>query len=65
MDAACAAGVDFDERAYHDRICRYEGQWWRERLGEFSAEPQGDAVEIAKEIADKYREDLILYKTRP
>ena len=58
MDAACAAGVDFDERAYHDRICKYEGQWWRERLHEFSAEPQGDAVEIATEIAEKYREEL-------
>ena len=58
MDAACAAGEDFDERAYHDRICKYEGQWWRERLHEFPSEPQGDAVAIAKEIAERYREEL-------
>ena len=58
MDAAIAQGVDFDEVAYHNRICKYEGQWWRERLYTFSAEPQGDAVEIAKEIAEKYRKEL-------
>ena len=58
MDAAIAAGKDFDEVAYHNRICKYEGQWWRERLHTFNAEPQGDAVMIATEIAEKYRAEL-------
>ena len=58
MDTAIAAGEDFDERAYHDRICKYEGQWWRERLHIFNAEPQGDAIAIAKNISEKYREEL-------
>ena len=49
-------GVPFDEQAYHDSICVYEGRWWRERLGEFPAEPQGDARELAKKIADSYRQ---------
>ena len=58
MDAAIAQGVDFDEVAYHNRICKYEGQWWRERLHTFNAEPQGEAVEIAKNIAEKYRDEV-------
>ena len=58
MDAAIDAKKHFDEKAYHERICKYEGQWWRERLGTFSAEPEGDGVALAKEIADKYREEL-------
>ena len=58
MDAAIDANQPFDEKAYHERICKYEGQWWRERLGTFSAEPQGDGVALAKEITDKYRAEL-------
>ena len=58
VDAAIDAGQPFDEKAYHERICKYEGQWWRERLGTFSAEPQGDGVALAKNIVDKYRAEL-------
>ena len=58
VDAAIDAGQPFDEKAYHERICKYEGQWWRERIGTFSAEPQGDGVALAKAIADKYRAEL-------
>ena len=58
MNAAIETDEDFDETKYHKRICTYEGQWWRERYGTFSAEPEGDAVEIAKEITEKYREQL-------
>ena len=58
LDAAIDAGQPFDEKAYHERICKYEGQWWRERLGIFSVEPQGDGVTLAREIADKYRAEL-------
>ena len=58
VDAAIEAGQPFDERAYHDRICKYEGQWWRERLGTFNAEPQGDGIALAKAVADKYRAEL-------
>ena len=58
VDAAIEAKKPFDEKAYHDRICKYEGQWWRERLGTFSAEPQGDGVALAREMAEKYRDDL-------
>ena len=61
MDAAIEAGQLFDEKAYHDRICKYEGQWWRERLGSFSAVPQGDGIAMAKEIAEKYRQQLEEY----
>ena len=61
MDAAIAAGEDFDERAYHDRICKYEGQWWRERLGSFSAEPTNNGVALAFEIAQKYRDEMKQY----
>ena len=58
VDAAIDAKKPFDEKAYHERICKYEGQWWRERLGNFSAEPEGDGVALAKVIADKYRAEL-------
>ena len=58
VNAAIEANVPFDEEAYHKRICAYEGQWWRERMFEFNAEPVGDGKAIAKEIADKYRERL-------
>ena len=58
VNAAIDAGKTFDERAYHDRICRYEGQWWRERIGNFSPTPQGDGVDLARKIADKYRTEL-------
>ena len=59
VDAAIEAKKPFDEKAYHERICKYEGQWWRERLGQFSAEPQGDGVALAREIAEKYRKELV------
>ena len=58
VDAAIEAGVNFNEKAYHDRICKYEGQWWRERLGTFSPEPTDNGVALAFEIAQKYREEL-------
>ena len=61
MDEAIAQGVDFDEVAYHNRICKYEGQWWRERIGTFSAEPEGDGVALAKDIAERYREEMKAY----
>ena len=61
MDEAMAQGVDFDEVAYHNRICKYEGQWWRERIGTFSAEPEGDGVALAKDIAERYREEMKAY----
>jgi alpha-N-acetylglucosaminidase len=63
VDAAIKAKKPFDEKAYHERICKYEGQWWRERLGSFSAEPQGDAIALAKEIVEKYRQQLEYYYT--
>ena len=59
VDAAIEAGVPFDEKAYHERICQYEGQWWRERLYTFNAGPTGDGIAIAKEIAEKYRKELV------
>ena len=59
VNASIKAKKPFDEKAYHDRICKYEGQWWRERLGQFNSEPQGDGVALAKEIAEKYREQLM------
>lgn len=59
VNASIKVKKPFDEKTYHDRICKYEGQWWRERLGQFNAEPQGDGVALAKEIAEKYREPLM------
>ena len=58
VNASIEAKKPFNEKAYHDRICKYEGQWWRERLGTFNAEPQGDGIALAKQIADKYRAEL-------
>ena len=58
VNAAIEAGVPFDEKAYHDRICRFEGQWWRERMGNFSPKPNENGVELAKKIAEKYRQEL-------
>ena len=58
VNAAIEAKKPFDEKAYHERICQYEGQWWRERLGTFSAEPQGDGIALARTMADKYRAEL-------
>lgn len=58
VNSAIKANKPFDEKAYHDRICQYEGQWWRERLGQFAAEPQGDGLALAKEIAEKYRKEM-------
>lgn len=59
VNAAIEANVPFDEEAYHKRICEYEGQWWRERLYEFNAEPVGDGMAIASEIAERYRDRLM------
>ena len=58
VNTAIESGKPFDEKNYHDRICKYEGQWWRERLGTFSAEAQGDGVALARQIAEKYRAEL-------
>ena len=58
VNASIKAKKPFDEKTYHDRICKYEGQWWRERLGQFNAEPQGDGIELARQIAEKYRSGL-------
>ncbi len=52
VNAAVAAGVPFDERAYHDSICRFEGRWWRDRIGTFCPTPQGDATALAKRAAE-------------
>ena len=59
VNSSIKAKKPFDEKKYHDRICKYEGQWWRERLGQFNAEPEGDGVALAKEITEKYREPLM------
>lgn len=56
VNESIEAGVPFDEKPYHDSICVFEGQWWRKRLGNFSATPEGDGIALAKDIADKYRE---------
>lgn len=58
VNASIKAKKPFEEKAYHDRICKYEGQWWRERLGQFNAEPEGDGIELARQIAEKYRSGL-------
>jgi alpha-N-acetylglucosaminidase len=58
VNASIKAKKPFDEKPYHERICKYEGQWWRECLGQFKAEPQGDGVALAQEITEKYRERL-------
>ena len=58
VNAAIKAKKPFREKAYHERICKYEGQWWRERLGSFAAEPQGDGIALARAIAEKYRAEL-------
>lgn len=58
VNAAVEANIPFDEKAYHERMCKYEGQWWRERFHEFSSEPQGDGFALARQIADKYRDNL-------
>ena len=58
VNESIEAGVAFDEKAYHDSICVYEGQWWRERLGNFNAEPEGDGIELARNIVEKYRSEL-------
>ena len=58
VNAAIKAGVPFDEKSYHDRICKYEGHWWRERIGSFSPKPNDNGVELAKKIAAKYRAEL-------
>jgi alpha-N-acetylglucosaminidase len=70
VNAAIEAGVPFDEKAYHDRICKYEGQWWRarepkgagasqdERIDTFSSKPNDNGITLARTIAEKYREEL-------
>ncbi len=58
VNVSIEAGVPFDEKSYHDSICQYEGRWWRERLHEFDAEPQGDGLVLSKGLADKYRVQL-------
>ena len=58
VNVSIEAGVPFDEKSYHDSICQYEGRWWRERLHEFDAEPQGDGFVLSKALADKYRVQL-------
>ena len=58
VNASIEAGTPLDEKAYHDSICVYEGKWWRERLGTFNAEPVGDGIALAKDIAEKYRNTL-------
>ena len=58
VNAAIEAGVPFDEKAYHDRICKFEGEWWRDRIGTFSPVPNDNGVELARTIAGKYRAEL-------
>ena len=58
MDATIEASLPFDEKAYHERIYKFEGQWRYKRFGNFSAEPQGDGIALVRQIADKYREVL-------
>ena len=58
VNAAVAAGKPFDEQAFRTKITDYEYMWWRERIGTFSDEPEGDGIALARNIIDKYRADL-------
>ena len=46
-------------KAHYDNfrkvVVRFEGEWWKNSVGDFSAEPVGDEIEVAKRMFAKYR----------
>lgn len=58
---ATDSGEDFDEQhydAFHKDVTDFEKSWWDECKGNFASKPEGNAVEEARKIYEKYK-DLI------
>ena len=57
VNSALNAGETFDEEhyeMYRRDVTAFEGDWWRNRRGTFSAVPSGDAPAIAARLCEKY-----------
>lgn len=47
----------FDEKAFHGKVIAFEGQWIEETK-KFSARPTGDAIALARQLMEKYRDEI-------
>ncbi|GAA3580540.1 alpha-N-acetylglucosaminidase [Snuella lapsa] len=47
----------FNEEAFYDKVTQFEWDWTQGNEA-YSREPVGDALEISKELIEKYKEDL-------
>jgi len=57
-DKALGEGSSFDEALYHKEVTAMEKKWWDECVGQYPAVPQGDSKSIAKELYEKYKDDI-------
>jgi alpha-N-acetylglucosaminidase len=55
---AARSGVAFDEKAFEEKIKDWEWSWVNGKES-YSATPQGDAVQMAKQLWSKYKERII------
>lgn len=61
VDRAFLKGEKFDEqhqKAYEADVTEYEDRWWRNCVGTFLAKPVGDGIGIARELIDKYKDQI-------
>lgn len=70
VDSAMDRGVKFGDKAddpeflaYKKRVCDFEKNWWRYRVGSFPATPQGDSREVAASLLAKYRDAIAAQPT--
>jgi alpha-N-acetylglucosaminidase len=55
---ALAEKREFNEASYKSKIVAFEGRWWRERVGTFKCEPDGNSIETAKILFAKYKDSI-------
>ena len=58
VNTALLSGERFDkehEERYEKAVKEFEYQWWKERIGQYNAKPEGNAIEICKQLIEKYK----------
>lgn len=55
--AAVKEGKDFDQKTFHQKVTEFEIGWVKSDK-QYIYEPEGDSVEIARELMNKYRDSV-------
>lgn len=62
VNKAYIAGEKFDDAHYQEyskTVTEYEDMWWRQCIGDFPSEPQGDGIALSRALVQKYRAEIL------